>query len=115
MADAVEVEAGPDGPRLRLRVKPGGRRDRLVGAYGGALKLEVTAAAERGQANDAVVSLLARTLGVPRAAVALVSGATSQNKSVRIGNVAPAAVVRCLAAAGISARVTAEGESGAAC
>lgn len=115
MADVVDVEAGPDGSRLRLRVKPGGRRDRLVCAHGGALKLEVTAAAERGRANDAVVSLLARTLGVSRAAVALVSGATSQNKAVRIANIAPAAVVRSLAAVGITARVTAEGEPGAAC
>jgi uncharacterized protein YggU (UPF0235/DUF167 family) len=115
MADVVDLEPGADGPRLRLRVKPGGRRDRLVGAYGGALKLEVTAAAERGRANDAVVSLLARTLGVPRAAVSILSGAGSQDKSVRIGNVEPAGVVRCLATLGIPARVVPEGDPGRAC
>jgi uncharacterized protein (TIGR00251 family) len=115
MADAVEVEAGTDGPRLRLRVKPGARRDRLVGAHGGALKLEVTAAPERSRANDAVVSVLARTFGVSNREVTVTSGATSQNKTVRLGGIGAAGVVRCLAALGILARVTAEGDPGGRC
>jgi len=115
MADTVEVEAGPDGPRLRLRVKPGARRDRLIGAYGGALKVEVAAAPEHGRANDAVVSLLARTLGVPSRDVAVTSGATSQNKTVRVTGIDPAAVLRCLATVGIVARVIAEGDRGGHC
>lgn len=110
MADAVEVEAASGGSRLRLRVKPGARRDRLVGAHGGALKLEVTAAPERGRANDAVVSLLSRTFGVARGAVAVTSGATSQNKSVSISGLEPCFVVRCLAALQIVARTVAEGD-----
>ena len=44
MSEGVEIRQTGGGIRLRLRVKPGGRRQRLIGAYGGALKLEVRAA-----------------------------------------------------------------------
>ena len=53
----VRIRTKADGVRLRLRVKPGGRADRLIGAHDGALKVEVRAAAERGRANAAVINL----------------------------------------------------------
>ncbi len=88
---------------MTLRVRPGARRDRIVGPHGGALKVEVTAPPERGRANEAVIRLLARTLGVPRAAVEIVSGASGRDKSVRIHGVAPDAVRAALEAAGVRA------------
>ena len=59
---SVLIRASDDGVVLRLRVKPRSRRDRLIGAYGGALKIEVSAAPERGKANVAVKKLLAKTI-----------------------------------------------------
>ena len=56
----------------------------------------MTAAAERGRANDAVVRLLADTLGVPRDAVCLVAGRTSRDKVVEISGLDPADVHRTL-------------------
>ena len=53
MADTVVVREAGGGVRIRLRVKPGAQRDRLIGAYGESLKLEVRAAPERGKANAA--------------------------------------------------------------
>jgi len=47
--------------------------------------------------------------------VTVTSGATSQNKTVRLGGIGAADVVRCLAALGILARVTAEGDPGSRC
>ena len=46
--------------------------------------MRVTAAPERGRANDAVVRLLAGTLGVPRAAVTIVSGHGAREKTVEV-------------------------------
>ena len=80
MSDAVEIRQTEDGIRLRLRVKPGGRQQRLIGAYGGALKLEVSAAPERGRANTAVIRLLSEALGIRRNQVEIVAGASSQDK-----------------------------------
>ena len=95
-ADAVELIATGDGVRLRLRVKPGARRDRLVKAHGGALKLEVRAAPERGKANAAVVALLAETLGIPRASITITSGHASQDKTVLIAGVTASALTQAI-------------------
>jgi len=69
---------------LVLRVKPRSKRAGLAGWYGDALKLGVHAAPERGQANAEVIEILRRALGVPASALAIESGATSQDKRVRV-------------------------------
>jgi uncharacterized protein YggU (UPF0235/DUF167 family) len=81
VSESVEILQAGSGVRLRLRVKPGGRRQRLIGAYGGALKLEVSAAPEKGRANAAVIRLLADALGLQRNQVEIVGGASSQDKT----------------------------------
>lgn len=105
--DRVIVQEGTGGLRLRLRVKPGGRADRLIGPFDGALKLEVRAAPERGRANDAVVRLLADRLGLSRSDVEVVAGVTSQDKAVSLRGLDAAEVVRRFAAVGIAAEVRA--------
>ncbi len=65
-------------------MKPAARADRVVGTHGGALKVSVRAAAERGKANRAVIRLLADRLDLPESAVVLVAGETSQDKVVEI-------------------------------
>ncbi len=80
----LELTQVKEGTRLRLRVKPGARRTEVVGPHGGALKVKVAAAPERGKANRAVIELLARTLDVPAAAVEILSGETSQDKTVLV-------------------------------
>lgn len=58
-----------------------------MGEHGGALKLAVTEAPERGKANAAVIELLAQKLHVPKKNIAIVSGETSQDKIVEIAGV----------------------------
>ena len=48
------------------------------------LKVRVRAIAEGGEANRAVSELLAKALGVPKARVKLLSGATSRLKQVAV-------------------------------
>ena len=48
---------------------------------GGALKLEVSAAPEKGRANAAVIRLLSDALGLRRNQVEIVAGASSQDKT----------------------------------
>lgn len=103
MTDAVLIEPAGRVVRLRLRVKPGARRNRLIGAHGGALKLEVQAAPERGRANDAVVAMLAEVFDVPRSLVSVVSGSTSRDKVVEVVGCSVDGVVARLREAGIEA------------
>jgi uncharacterized protein len=73
-----------DSVRLDLRVSPGGSRAAVIGRHGDAWKVRVAAAPERGRANDAVVALLATTLGLRRPDVRIVRGTSSRNKTVEL-------------------------------
>jgi len=80
----LELTPIDGGTRMRLRVHPGARGDRIVGAHGGALKVSVAAPPERGRANAAVVALLAHALSVPSSAIAIVAGETGRDKVVTV-------------------------------
>jgi len=67
-----------------LWVKPGSRRERLGLASSGELRAEVSAPATRGQANQACVRFLARTLRLPEACIVILTGHKSRRKLVRI-------------------------------
>jgi uncharacterized protein YggU (UPF0235/DUF167 family) len=86
--------------RLALRVSPGARTSAVVGRYGEAWKVRVAAPPERGQANDAVVALLAATLEVPAHTISVVSGHGARDKLVELTGIAPEETERRLAAAG---------------
>jgi len=70
--------------RLHLKVVPKASRDRVVGWVGDRLKVQVTAAPERGKANDAVLDVLAAALELPRSRVRIVAGQTSPLKTVEV-------------------------------
>lgn len=72
---------------LRVRVTPRASRDALAGERGGALVVRLTAPPVEGAANEALVRLLGKTLGVPPSAVRIVAGATGRNKTVAVAGV----------------------------
>jgi len=77
------------GLSIALRVTPRGGRDDIDGvetlANGRAVvKVRVRAIAEGGEANRAVVELLAKALGVRKTDVRVLSGVTSRLKQVAI-------------------------------
>lgn len=86
--------------RLRLRVSPGAGRAAVVGRYGNAWKVRVTAPPERGRANVDVVQLIADSIGVQRPDVRLVAGASSRDKVVELSGITLEEAERRLEAAG---------------
>jgi uncharacterized protein len=73
------------GLRLALKVTPRAAHNRIgetvAGPAGGyVLKVAVTAAAEGGKANDAVIRLLSRQWRVPKSAMRVISGHTDRRK-----------------------------------
>ncbi len=70
--------------RIRVRVSPGSGRTEIVGRHGGAWRVRVKPAPERGRATEAALRLLAKTLSVPRRNVSLVSGHASREKLVTV-------------------------------
>jgi uncharacterized protein (TIGR00251 family) len=89
----------PDGLILAVRVTPKGGRDAIEGVIEladgtGVLKVRVRAAPSEGEANAALRKLVARTLGVPARAVALVAGAGGRIKQLRIAGAGAALAMR---------------------
>ena len=81
------IEQTADGVFLRVYAAPGASRDRVVGIHNGALKVSVTAAPEKGKANEAICETLAKRLGLKRAQFEVVSGTTARLKRVRVDRI----------------------------
>ena len=73
-------------------VQPRASRAKLGPVHDGRLKVSVTAPPVDGEANAAVIELLAKALGVGKSAVEVVAGASSRRKTVRIAGVSRASV-----------------------
>ncbi len=74
----------PEGDLLQVRVQPRARERAVVGWQGTALRVRVTAAPERGEANREVIGLLAEALSVAPSAIQLIRGAAGRDKLLRV-------------------------------
>ena len=88
MSDGPITIAG-NGLRVAIRLLPRAKADRLVAidvaAEGGrVLRAAVTAPAEAGRANEALLQLLARGWHIPLRNLSIIKGFTSRNKAVRV-------------------------------
>ncbi len=69
---------------LLVRVKPRAKRAGLVGRHGAGVKVAVRASPERGRANEELLLCSAVVLDLPPGSVEIVTGATSQDKRLRV-------------------------------
>jgi uncharacterized protein YggU (UPF0235/DUF167 family) len=79
---------------VRVRLTPRASANRLVGLVGEAdggvaLKVMVTAAAEQGKANEALIALLARVWHVAKSDIAIVVGASDRRKTLHVAGASP--------------------------
>jgi len=70
--------------RLRIRVKPGAREEKVSREPDGSLLVSVRARAQEGKANEAVVKAVAKALRVPKSSVRIVSGLSSRTKMLEV-------------------------------
>lgn len=108
MTAASPLTRRGDGIELALKVTPRAGRLAIEGvmldAAGAAwLAVKVTAPADEGRANAAVLALLAKRLGVAGSDCRLVAGATSRWKRVHVSGDAELLVGRAAALAGLPA------------
>ena len=76
----IAVLSHKAGAVLPVLAHPGAKRNAILGERAGALRVAVTAAPERGKANDAIQALLAEFLELKPRQITLISGATSRQK-----------------------------------
>jgi uncharacterized protein len=79
---------------IAVRVQPRAARDEIVGERAGALVVRLTAPPVEGRANEALCRLVARRLRVPKSRVAVIQGARSRDKVVRVEGLPAAALKR---------------------
>ena len=69
---------------FKLRVIPRARRNQIIVADDGTLRVYTTAAPTDGAANDAVIKMLARHFDVPNSSIKIIRGAQSRDKVVQL-------------------------------
>jgi uncharacterized protein YggU (UPF0235/DUF167 family) len=84
VADPAFLRRGTAGVTVELRAQPRARRAALEVAAGGTLRAAVTAPAEDGKANAAVVALLAEAWRLPKSAFDVTRGASGRDKVVSV-------------------------------
>lgn len=89
----------PGAVEVMVRVVPRASRNRVAGVLGDRVKLQVTSAPVEGEANRAVLELVAKSAGLPARAASLATGSTGRSKTVRLACDDPAAVASRLAEA----------------
>lgn len=70
-----------------VKVVPRSSKTAIAGVLGGMLKIKLSAAPEKGKANQSLVGFLADTLGVRKNAVKITSGLTSPVKTIKIAGI----------------------------
>ena len=81
---------------LRVKAKPHAREDGVIGVRAGELLVAVRAPAVKGKANEEVIRVVARALGLPRESVVLKSGGGSPHKVFQVPREAVAALEKLL-------------------
>ncbi len=97
MSSGAPWQVVPGGVALLVRLTPKGGRDAIDGAETLAdgrcvVKARVRAAPHEGEANDALVRLIAKAAGVPPRDVTLAGGATARVKRLLISGDGPTIV-----------------------
>jgi uncharacterized protein len=90
---AIDIQNHAEGSLLAVKAQSGSRASGLRGERAGALCVAVTEVAEKGKANQAVVVVLARELGVHRSQIELIRGQTSAAKRFLIRGFTPAELI----------------------
>ena len=69
-------------PQIKIRVIPRARRNAVESQDDGTLRVYTTAAPADGDANAAVIKMLARHYDVPKSQIQIVRGATARDKVI---------------------------------
>ena len=93
----VPVTATTDGIRFDVLVQPRASRARLGPVHGDRIKVAVTAPPVDGEANAAVIELIAKTLGVARGAVEVTAGQASRRKTIAVRGIDAARLLAAVA------------------
>jgi uncharacterized protein (TIGR00251 family) len=74
---------------LTVFLQPKSSKNEIVGPYRDGIKIKVTAPPIEGKANEALIKLLSKELGIPPSWIEMVKGHHSREKTLKISGVDP--------------------------
>ena len=80
------VQETSAGVTFNVFIQPRSSKNSVVGLYGDALKIKLTAPPVEGAANRMCIEFLAKQLGVAKSTLSIVSGHSGRNKRILIRN-----------------------------
>lgn len=92
----MDVVQKAGGITFDVRVVPRSSKSEIVGLHDGALKIRLASPPLNGAANAELIKLLAKSFGVSKGEVEIVSGSTAKSKRVRISGATLAKVAAIL-------------------
>jgi len=72
--------------RIKVKVKPGSRKNEIKEIEPNYFEIKVTAPAEKGKANEKVIELLSKHFKVPKSRIEIISGAAYKEKIIFVQN-----------------------------
>jgi uncharacterized protein (TIGR00251 family) len=94
----IHLENSDGGCVIEIHAQPGAKRNAIVDEHNSALRVAVTAVADKGKANQAIAKVLAEFFGLARSAVQLQNGQTSRRKRFMLHNLSAEEATILLAA-----------------
>lgn len=80
----IKVDEKDGAVTFSVRTVPRASKTEFADGHDGAVKIRIASPPVEGAANEELVKFLAKTFGVPKSSVEIVSGEHGKNKTVRI-------------------------------
>ena len=92
----LTIQESDNGVIFTAKIVPGSSKTAVCGLFNGMLKVKVSAAPEKGKANQCLVEFLAKQLGVKKNAIHVISGQTSRVKRLQVSGISAAMLLKKL-------------------
>ncbi len=88
----LQIEEIEGGVIFSVKVVPASSRTCIAGLLGGMLKVKLSAPAEKGKANDALIDLLCEIFGIKKNQISILTGHTNPVKRIQITSLSADAI-----------------------
>ncbi len=92
----LTIQEVDEGVIFTAKIVPGSSRTSVCGLLDGMVKIKVAAAPEKGKANQYLIELLAKQLGVKKNAFSIISGKTKAIKRMQVLGISPETLLKKL-------------------
>ena len=89
----------PNNIKIAVKVTPNSPRNQVLGLADGVWKIKIAAPPDKGKANQELISFLAGKLGVRRADIELIRGASSRHKVLGVAGIDEQTLAKLLSGA----------------